>query len=131
MRLLFNGSAVIEALTGIAVLLAPTFVIGLLLGEGLGPTGEAVSRVFGMGLLALGIAAWEIAGPDTNPAPRIPSPRIGVCTYNLGVAGLLTMLGATGHSDGILLWPAVGLHGLIGVAMLYVLLGSFRKTADS
>jgi hypothetical protein len=35
-RLLFNLSAIVEILTGLALLVAPLFVIGLLLGDGSG-----------------------------------------------------------------------------------------------
>ena len=69
-RLLFNASAIVEVLTGLALLVAPLFVIGLLLGEGLGPTGVAVTRVLGMGLLSVGVAGWESQGQDIRLAPR-------------------------------------------------------------
>ncbi len=58
-RLLFNGSAIGEILAGIALLVAPAYVVGLLLGDGLGQTGADVSRMLGIGLFSLGIAAWE------------------------------------------------------------------------
>ena len=51
-RLLFNVSAAVEALTGIAMLIAPAHVTGLLLGDGLSQTGTAVTRVLEIGLLA-------------------------------------------------------------------------------
>ena len=70
-------------------------------------------------MASLGISAWETARQETHHAPRV-----GICTYNLGVAVLLSVLGTLGKSDGILLWPAVGLHGLIGATMLWVLMSS-------
>lgn len=112
----FNGSAVIEILTSVALLFAPTVVIGLLLGDVLSPVGITVSRILGIGMFALGVAVWEIAGRAANPASRI-----GICIYNIGVAGLLVVSGAAGHGEGLLLWPAAGLHGLIGVMMLWSL----------
>jgi hypothetical protein len=48
-RLLFKASAIVEVLTGLALLVAPQFVIGLLLGDGLGAIGIAVARVLGSG----------------------------------------------------------------------------------
>jgi len=54
--LVFKTSAIAEILTGFALLVAPLFVIGLLLGDGLSPTGVAVARVLGIGLLSVGIA---------------------------------------------------------------------------
>lgn len=118
-RLPFKASAIAEVLTGLALLVAPRFVIGLLLGDGLGSTGVAVARVLGIGLFCLGISAWETARQEIHLAPRV-----GICAYNLGAAVLLSLLGALGKSDGILLWPAVGLHGLIGATMLWAMASS-------
>ena len=123
-RLLFNAAAIGEMLAGIALLVAPAYVIHLLLGDGLSQTGASVSRVLGIGLFSLGIAAWETVGHETHFAPRV-----GISTYNLGVAVLLAILGTLGTSSGVLLWPAVGLHGLIGAMMLWVLAGRSRNGA--
>ena len=41
----FRASAIAEVLTGLAFLVAPTLVVGLLLGEGVSPIGVAVARV--------------------------------------------------------------------------------------
>ena len=116
-RLPFNASAVVEVLTGIALLIAPAFVIGLLLGNGLNQPGTVVARVLGIGLLSLGISAWENAGQ------KKPAAKIGICTYNIGVAILLAVCGTIGETSGVLLWPTVGLYGLMGGMMLWVILG--------
>jgi len=123
-RLLFNVPAVLEALTGIAMLFAPAFVIGLLLGNGLSQSGTAVARVLGIGLLSLGVSAWENAPQQVKPATRI-----GICIYNIGAAVSLGMCGTIGEMSGVMLWPAVGLHGLIGATMLWVILGPSRKSS--
>jgi hypothetical protein len=125
-KLLFNVSAIVEALVGIALLFAPAFAIGLLLGDGLSLTGAAVSRVLGIGLISLGISAWETARQKTHHAPRV-----GICTYNAGVAALLSILGTLGGMNGILLWPAAVLHALIGAMMLWVILAPSRKSSDT
>jgi hypothetical protein len=116
-RLLFNFSAVLEVLAGIAMLIAPTYVVGLLLGDGLSQIGTAVARILGIALLSLGISAWE------NARQKKAVTRIGLCVYNLGVAVFLGMCGTLAEMSGVLLWPGVGLHGLIGVAMLSTFLG--------
>jgi len=116
-RLLFNASAIIEVLTGFALLVAPLFVIGLLLGDGLGPTGVAVARILGIGLFAVGVAGWELQGQDIRLAPRA-----GLCIYNVGAAIVLVTLGTSGGINGILLWPVAVLHALIGAMMLWVIL---------
>ena len=125
-KLLFNVSAIVEALVGIALLFAPAYVIGLLLGDGLSLTGVAVSRVLGIGLISLGISAWETASQKTYHAPRV-----GICIYNVGVAGLLSILGTLGGMNGILLWPAAVVHALIGAMMLWVILAPSRKSFDT
>jgi hypothetical protein len=125
-KLLFNASAIVEALVGIALLLAPAYVIGLLLGDGLSLTGAAVARVLGIGLFSLGISAWETARQKTHHAPRF-----GICIYNVGVAALLSILGTLGGMNGILLWPAAVLHALIGAIMLWVILAPSRKSSDT
>ena len=121
-RLLFRASAIVEVLTGLALLAAPLFVIGLLLGEGLGSTGVAVARVLGIGLLSVGVAGWESQGQDIRLAPRA-----GLCIYNVGAAMVFVTLGTYGGMNGILLWPAAVLHALFGATMLRVILASSQK----
>ncbi len=117
--LLFRASAIAEVLTGLALLAAPLFVVGLLLGDGVSPGGIAVaiSWLLGMALLSVGVAGWESQGQDTRLAPRA-----GLCIYNLGAAMVLVIIGTTGGMEGILLWPAVILHALIGAMMLWVII---------
>lgn len=124
-RLLFKTSAIVEILTGLALLVVPSLVIELLLGEGLGQTGVAVARVLGVGLLSVGVAAWEAP----QQAIRL-APRAGICIYNVGVGTLLTIFGVLGEFDGMLLWSAAVLHGLIGAAMLRGMLASLRTSCE-
>lgn len=125
-KLLFNASATAEVLVGIALLFVPANVVGLLLGNGLSLTGAAVTRLLGVGLLSLGISAWETERPKIHYAPRT-----GICIYNVGVAALLSILGTLGGMNGILLWPAAVLHALIGAMMLWVILAPSRKSSDT
>ena len=113
-----------EILTGLALLVAPLFVIGLLLGDGLGPVGIAVARLLGIGLFSVGVAGWESPGQDARL-----SPRSGLCSYNVGAATLLAIFGTYGGMNGILLWPAAILHAVIGAMMLWVILAPSQKTA--
>ncbi len=124
--LLFKASAIVEALTGLALLVAPLFVIGLLLGDGLGPTGVAVTRVLGIGLLSVGVAGWESQGTEIRLAPRA-----GLCTYNVGTAIVLVIVGTYGGMNGILLWSAAVLHALIGAMMLRVILAPSPESSDT
>lgn len=124
-KLLFNVSAIVEVLVGIAFLFVPVYAIGLLLGDELSQTGVAASRVLGIGLFSLGISAWETAHQKTYHAPRV-----GICIYNVGIAILLSILGTQGGMNGILLWPATILHALIGAVMLWVILAPSQKSSD-
>ena len=63
-------SAVAEVATGVALLIAPSLVWQLLLGEQLTGIAIPVARVAGIALIALGIACW--------PGP----PLVGMLTYS-------------------------------------------------
>ena len=91
-------AAILEAATGLALLVVPSFVGQLLLGEA--PTGVAIpiAHVAGIALIALGIACW--------PGPALA----GMLTYSAMVTLYLAYLGVAGRSTGTLLWPAVILH---------------------
>ncbi len=114
-RLLFNGSAAIEIVTGIGMLVAPAFLIGLLLGNGLGPIGIAVTRVLGIGLFSLGIAGWDSQEQAQGAAL---GPRTGLVVYNIAATAMFVYLGTTGAMNGLLLWPAAALHLVISLLML-------------
>jgi hypothetical protein len=91
-------AAVGEATTGVALLIVPSLVGQLLLGEPLTGVAIPVARVAGIALIGLGIACW--------PGP----PRIGMLTYG---AFYLAYLGLAGGFLGVLLWPAVVLHFML------------------
>ena len=106
-------AAVAEAATGLALLIVPSLVAHLLLGEELTGIAIVVARVAGIALIGLGIACW--------PGP----PRVGMLIYSALVALYLAYLGFAGGLTGILLWPAVILH-----AILSVLLAGFWLATD-
>jgi hypothetical protein len=91
-------AAVGEAATGVALLIVPSLVGQLLLGEPLTGVSIPVARVAGIALIGLGIACW--------PGP----PRIGMTVYSGLVTLYLAYLGLAGGLSGILLWPAIVLH---------------------
>ena len=98
-------AAVSEAATGLALVVAPSLVARLLLGEELSGIAIAVARVAGIALIALGVACW----PGTALA--------GMLTYSVAITVYLAYLGFTGGSTGILLWPAVVLHVILTVLL--------------
>jgi hypothetical protein len=107
-------AAIGEAATGLALLIVPSLVGQLLLGEELTGIAIPVARVAGLALIALGIACW--------PGP----PLVGMLTYCVLVTLYLVYIGFIGGLIGVLLWPAVALH-----VVLSILLGRawFAKTA--
>ena len=87
-----------EAVTGVALLVAPSLVGRLLLGEELAGVAVPVARVAGIALIGLAVACW--------PGRALT----GMLTYSAAVTLYLAYLGLTGGSTGILLWPAVVAH---------------------
>jgi len=98
-------AAVCEAGTGLALLIVPSLVAQLLLGEPLAGVAVPVARVAGLALIGLAIACW--------PGP----PLAGMLAYSTSVMLGLAYLGTAGGLSGVLLWPAVALH-LILTALL-------------
>jgi hypothetical protein len=93
-------AAVGEAVTGVGLLVVPSLVGQLLLGEDLAGVAVPVARVAGIALIGLGIACW--------PGP----PRIGMLIYGAAITVFLAYFGLTG-GGGVLLWPAVVLHAIL------------------
>ena len=94
-------AAVAEAVTGLALLVAPSLVGRLLFGVELAGVAIPVARVTGIALIAFGVACW--------PGP----PLVGMLTYSAAVTLYLAYVGFVGGLTGILLWPAVVLHGIL------------------
>jgi hypothetical protein len=94
-------AALSEAATGLSLLIVPSLVGRLLLGEELAGVAIPVARVLGIALIALGLACW----PGT--------PRIGMLTYSAAVTLYLAYVGFAGGLTGVLLWPAVFLHVIL------------------
>ncbi len=99
-------AAVSEAATGLALLIVPSLVGRLLLGEELTGVAIPVARVAGIALIALGVACW--------PGPAL----VGMLTYGAVVTLYLAYLGFTGLA-GILLWPAVVLHVILTALLIW------------
>ena len=106
MKKLLDVAAVIEAATGLALMIYPPLLSNLLLGEGVSGAGMALGRVAGFALLGLGLACC--LGPE---AGAVNSPALrAMLTYNLLATLYLTYLGIGGQWVGSLLWPAVAVH---------------------
>jgi hypothetical protein len=98
-------AAIGEIATGVALVLVPSVVGQLLLGEALTGAAVPVARVAGIALIALGFACWP------------GSPLIGMATYGAMMTGYLAYLGLAEGLGGVLLWPAVALHLILTVIL--------------
>ena len=96
-----------EAATGIALLLAPSFVASILLGADLNAPALVVGRIAGVALIALAIACWPKAKHAQGSAYG------GMILYNILVALLLAGAALEGAAHSQWLWPTIILHGIM------------------
>jgi hypothetical protein len=106
MKRLLTTTAVLEAATGLGLIAVPILVVRLLLGAELAGVSIPLARVTGIALLALGVCCW----PGSTAL-------CGMLTYGTFVTVYLAYLGLVGGFTGILLWPAVVLHGILTVLL--------------
>ncbi|MBP9902850.1 MAG: hypothetical protein KBH45_15420 [Verrucomicrobia bacterium] len=112
-------AAITEAATGLALLIVPSLVGRLLLGQELVGVAIPVARVLGIALIALGVACWP--------------GRTGLCgmlTYGVLTTLYLAYVGFGGAFAGKLLWPAVAGHGGLTILLALGWVNS-RKTPDA
>jgi hypothetical protein len=95
-----------EAATGVALLVVPSLVGRLLLGEELAGVTVPVARVAGIALIALAVACW--------PGKAL----IAMLTYSAAVTLYLAYVGFVGGLGGVLLWPAVVLHAILTALLI-------------
>ena len=104
-------AAIGEAMTGVALLIFPSWIGRLLFGVELTDVAVIAARVAGIALVALGITCW----PGTQ--------LIGMLTYSAAIALYLAWVGLAGGSAGILLWPVVVLHIILTALLVRALSG--------
>ena len=112
MNKVLNIAAAGEALTGLALLIVPSAVGQLLLGQDLVGVAIPVARVAGIALIALGLACSPVAPP------------IAMFVYNFAVMLYVAYLGFMGEFSGMLLWPAVVAHALLSILLGRALLAA-------
>ena len=118
MKRVLTFAAVGEVSTGLALLIVPSLVGQLLLGEELTGIAIAVARVAGIALIGLGVACW----PST--------PLIGMLTYSAAVTLYLAYLGTVEHLGGVLLWPGVALHSVLALLLVWMWRDGQRNRSD-
>jgi hypothetical protein len=107
-------TAVIEGATGLALLAWPSRSVGVLLDAPLWtPATEAVGRIAGAALVALGIACWLARGDDHTRAAK--GIFAGMLFYNVAAVGVLGSASVVSALTGAGLWPGVILHSVLAV----------------
>lgn len=104
MKRLLTVTTIIEGVTGLGFLIAPTVISRLLLGTALdAPAGLTVARVAGAALLVLGIACWLVR-------ERGRALIAAMLIYNVLAAAIFAHAAVGLSLSGIGLWPATALH---------------------
>jgi len=84
-----------------------------------------VARFLGIALFALGIACW----PSEQRSKCDTAAFRGMLTYNTAVAFFLAYVFIVERIGGVLLWPAVILHGVVAIIMIWAWRGESRHPA--
>ncbi len=108
-------AAVVEVTTGVALMLDPAVVVELLVGVEPTGVGTLLGRCFGISLLALGLACWPAPLRAKGGGP----PVRGMLVYNALIASYLSFLGTFRHLGGRLLWPAIALHAIVALLLVW------------
>ena len=113
-------AAIGEAITGLALLIAPQLVGRLLFDQDLAGVALPIARIAGIALIGLGVACW--------PGPAVG----GMLFYSIAVALYLSYLGLFDGLTGVLLWPAIALHAFLAALLGRVwLVGNQRSRGGS
>jgi len=126
MKPLLTTTAIVEALTGMGLIAAPSFIVSLLVGSPLdGAEAITLARIAGAALISIAMACWF----SRNNAAASGVVK-AILFYN--IAGAVVFLyGAIGYKlSGVGLWPAVLLHA--GLALwCFVSLGQHKEIVKS
>jgi hypothetical protein len=102
MKKVLTLAAVVEAATGLALIIVPSLIGRLLFGAEFTGVANPAACVTGIALLALGVGCW----PGSTAF-------CGMLTYSALVMLYLLYLAIRGEWVGPLLWPVVVIHALL------------------
>lgn|SRR6185295_3791165 len=113
-KLFLSVTAVVEAATGLCLLILPAVLLAILLGlDNAAAAAIFVGRLAGAALLAIGVASW-MARVDERTSAQLGL-LTGILVYNAAATLLLAYAGAVLKMVGVLLWPAVVLHAILAI----------------
>jgi hypothetical protein len=119
-------TAVVEVVTGLALLGLPAIVLAALLGiQPASVETQFVGRIAGAALLAIGVASFLARTDASLPAQR--GLLTGILLYDALAAALLVYSGFVLRMVGLALWPAVVLHTLLGIWSVLALQAAPRR----
>lgn len=127
LRSLLKFTAIVEIGTGLALMVDPRFVVGLLVGPNLPAENIPMGRLPGIAILALGLACWPSGAAAEGWSPAIR----GMLVYSVLIALFLVYLFKVGHLGGILLWPAVVLHAAVALLLIWTWRSARRREAHA
>lgn len=113
MRRLLKLTALLEAATGLGLLVVPAIVVRLLLNSEISGAALPLGRVAGVALLALGVACWLVSVDTPSSAAR--GLVSAMLLYNIGATLILGAAGLGSGLVGLILWPAVLVHAGMAV----------------
>jgi hypothetical protein len=125
MRYLLIAMAIVEVGAGLGLIAVPSLVASLLLGVPLdGEVALIVAHLCGAALLSLGIAC-ALASNDAGASSAVGL-VVAMVFYNTIATGVLWHAAMGLKMSGILLWPAIIVHGLLAVWCIASLLAVSR-----
>jgi hypothetical protein len=108
-------AAVGEGVFGCALTAVPSIGVRALLGGDISATGSVMSRFAGIALISLGLACW----PDRSQEGAIRASLRGMLVYSVIATVYLGWLAFAGATIGFLLWPAVAVHFVLTLLLLW------------
>jgi hypothetical protein len=121
-RFLLIVTSFLEFTTGIAMLIAPSQVIKLLLGNGLdSPQLLVLARITGAALISIGVSCWSTK--DLDAAARAGLIR-GLLIYNIAVPVVLIYAAINLGMRGLAFWLGCVVHSALAISCIVCSQGS-------